>query len=329
MTIVLNVRIVSPPDRTVEVARALTEHDRVTNVVVLPGSARKPVGDLVLCDIGREVANEVVELLSELRIAESGSVAMDHVDLSVVKGVQEPEAAGDEDAVVWEEFSEAVDQSSRLTWSFVVFLTIAVQIAGIGVLLDSTILIVGAMVLGPEFGPISAISFGLLNRDGHRLRTALVTLVVGYLIAIVITWACAFVAHALGWTHIDMIDPQDPQTNFIVKPDRYSFVVAVLAGAAGILSLTSEKSSVLVGVFISVTTVPAASYIALAAAMGSFEQIGPSALQLVINLSGMVVSGFITLAVLWSVWGRAGLRSRVWQTLRHQPVRHRHPSRRR
>jgi tetrahydromethanopterin S-methyltransferase subunit C len=34
-------------------------------------------------------------------------------------------------------------------------------------------------------------------------------------------------------------------------------VVALLAGAAGMLSLVSAKSSALVGVFISVTTVPA------------------------------------------------------------------------
>ena len=57
-----------------------------------------------------------------------------------------------------------------------------------------------------------------------------------------------------------------PLTGFIWQPDRWSFVVALLAGVAGTLSLTAGRSNALVGVFISVTTVPAAGNLALALA---------------------------------------------------------------
>ena len=44
-------------------------------------------------------------------------------------------------------------------------------------------------------------------------------------------------------------------------------VVALLAGAAGVLSVTAGRTNVLVGVFISVTTVPAAGNLAVALAL--------------------------------------------------------------
>ena len=49
----------------------------------------------------------------------------------------------------------------------------------------------------------------------------------------------------------------------IYTPDKWSFIVALIAATAGVLSLTSRKSGALTGVFISVTTVPAAGNIAL------------------------------------------------------------------
>jgi uncharacterized membrane protein len=72
-------------------------------------------------------------------------------------------------------------------------------------------------------------------------------------------------------------------------------VVALLAGAAGVLSLTSSKSGALVGVAISVTTVPAAANAAVALGYGEVGQMGGSALQLLLNLVGIVLAGVLTL----------------------------------
>ena len=63
-----------------------------------------------------------------------------------------------------------------------------------------------------------------------------------------------------------------PFTEFISNPDFLSFFVAFVAGGAGMLSLTSAKSGALVGVLISVTTIPAASNIGVAAAYGDWSE---------------------------------------------------------
>ncbi|MFC4535131.1 DUF389 domain-containing protein [Sphaerisporangium dianthi] len=306
----LHLRVISPSDRTVDVLGLLDGASGVTNVVVLPGAGHRPKGDVVLFDAAREATNEVIERLKELRLPEEGSIAVERVDLSLsdVADTAEAEAPGaPEDAVVWEEFARQVASDCRITWAYLVFLTIATQLTAIGVLLPSIILIVGAMVLGPEFGAVTGIAFGLLRRDRQLIVSAARALVIGFAVAIAITCVCALVFSALGWITPQSLSGHN-EVEFIVKPDKWSFIVALLAGTAGVLSVTAGKSSALVGVFISVTTVPAAGYAAVAIALGRWGDVGGSVVQLAVNIAGMVISGTATLLVQRFFWAKYGLR---------------------
>ena len=109
-------------------------------------------------------------------------------------------------------------------------------------------------------------------------------------------------ARAAGWISIEDVEGPRPLTGFIWRPDLWSAVVAVLAGCAGVLSQTAARSNALVGVFISVTTVPAAGDLALSLALGSTEQLAGSAAQLGINLLGMTIAGVVTLLVQRALW---------------------------
>jgi Domain of unknown function (DUF389) len=62
------------------------------------------------------------------------------------------------------------------------------------------------------------------------------------------------------------------------------------------------------GVFISVTTVPAAGNIALGIAFGVGDAIWGSTLQLLVNLSGMAVAGWAALAIQQAVWSKVSVR---------------------
>ncbi|WP_371780875.1 DUF389 domain-containing protein [Streptosporangium subroseum] len=302
--------MISPPELSTRILEVLDEAVGVTNLVVLPGVARSPRGDLIQFDVAREAANEVIERLRSLGLCAEGSIAVEEVDLSISEAADHAQEAapGDgDDAVVWAEFSQRVEDDSRLTWAFLAFLAIATQIAAIGVIVNSPILIVGAMVLGPEFGAIAAICFGLLQRDRRLIGRALRALAVGFASAIAITFACALVSRWLGWIEpSSLIDHKE--IGFIVKPDRWSFIVALLAGAAGVLSVTAGKSSALVGVFISVTTVPAAGYFAVAGALARWGDMAGSAVQLGVNIAGMIIAGTVTLLVQKAYWSRFDMR---------------------
>ncbi|MFI7533526.1 DUF389 domain-containing protein [Streptosporangium sp. NPDC049376] len=306
----LHLRVISPPGHTEDVLGLLDDAVGVTNLVVLPGVARSPRGDLVQFDVAREAANEVIEHLQHLGLRAEGSISAEQIDLSISEAADraEQEAPGEsDDAVIWSELATRVAAESRITWAFLAFLAIATQLAGIGVVTDSPILIVGAMVLGPEFGAVAAICFGLLRRDGRLIAGALRALAVGFAFAIAVTLACALVSRGLGWIGPSSLSRHD-EIEFIVKPDRWSFIVALLAGAAGVLSVTAGKSSALVGVFISVTTVPAAGYFAVAASLARWDDMTASVIQLTVNIAGMIIAGTATLLAQRAYWARFGVR---------------------
>ncbi len=295
----LHLRVTSPPDRTDAVVRLIDACPGTAHLAVLEGAARRPSpGDLVIADIARESVDELVANLQELGIDRDGGIAIETLDTVISQAAEkaEADAPGEgADAVIWEEVVRRTSQDSILSWTYVVFLFLATTLAAIAVILDSSILVIGAMVVGPEFGPVAAIAVGLVHGRVGLLRTSFVTLVVGFVIAIVGTTLLCLIAWAVGWIGPEVFDGERPLTGFIWRPDKWSFVVAFIAGVAGVVSLTSSKSGALVGVFISVTTVPAAGDFALALALGNGRELGGSAAQLGVNLVAMVLAGVLTL----------------------------------
>lgn len=212
------------------------------------------------------------------------------------------------DAVVWAEVTQHAYEDSELNWTYASFMTLATSIATIAIVLDSQILVIGAMVLGPEFSAVAALGVALVRRRWTLLRRGATTLVMGFAMSIVATTVLALLAKALGWVSAAQVSGKRPGTQFIYAPDKWSLIVAVIAGAAGVLSLTSARTGGLAGVFISVTTVPAAGNVALGLAFGAWNEVRGSTLQLVVNLLGMAVAGWVTLAVQQAIWARMSAR---------------------
>jgi uncharacterized hydrophobic protein (TIGR00271 family) len=172
------------------------------------------------------------------------------------------------------------------------------QIAAVGIVLDQPVLIVGAMVVGPEFGPLAGISVALVNLQAELARRSLIALAVGFPVGT----ACALITTVVfietGVFPENFSQANHPLTDFIAqRPTFLTFFVAFVAGTAGVLSLTSAKSGALVGVLISVTTIPAASNIGVAAAYGDWSETGWAAAQLAANVCAIVAAGLITLFI--------------------------------
>ncbi|MCW2866215.1 MAG: putative hydrophobic protein [Marmoricola sp.] len=302
----LHLRLRVPPDLTEEVGDLLVADGTVTNVAVLPSGFRDPAGALVLADVARESATGVVGRLRALGLEERGSIAIDEIGtlLSTEATRAEQVAPGaPDDGVVWVSVEQRLRDDSRLSWAFLAFMTLATLIAGAGRILDQPILIVGAMVVGPEFVPIAAICFALARPRLDLLPRALGALGAGFGFALVVAtalWSVAYAAGAFTRTQAST----GSQTDFIVSPDAWSLVVALLAGVAGTLSLTTAKSGPLVGVFISITTIPAVGTIAVCVACGTWSEAGSALVQLGVNLLGILVAGTLTLLVQRLVWHR-------------------------
>ena len=294
----LHLRVIAPVELREPVLNILDSEPGVTHIVVHAGAAVEPAGDEITADIAREAANDIVNRLKSLDLHHCGAITMEVLDtvLSSRAYHAEDEAEGEPaDAVIWDELVSRTREESTLTVTFVVFLSLACLIAAIGVVTDSAVTVVGAMVVGPEFGPLAALAVALVQRRMHLARRAALALLVGFPVAMFVTALGTLAAEAVGWVEPSSIQHLE-QVDFIYQVGPLSFVVALLAGAAGMLSLVSSKSAALVGVFISVTTVPAAGFAVVAATVGDWDIAAGSAAQLAVNLVGITTAGVL---VLW------------------------------
>ena len=303
----LRLQVLASADLTHQVRDLLDEEPAVSGLAVIPGAGVRPEGDLFIADIAREAANGVVDQLRDLGVHHAGSIQLDPVNAWLSQpglDAEEKSPGSSADSVVWVDVTHRAYAESEFNWTYLSFMTLAILIAAIAIVLDSQILVIGAMVLGPEFGPIAALGVALVRRRFRLFTFALRTLLLGFAVGIVLTTAAAFVFRALGWVTVWDVSGPRPGTSFVYSPDKWSFIVAVIAAAAGVLSLTSERVGGLSGVFISVTTVPAAGNIALGLAFGVWHEVLGSLLQLTVNLTGMALAGWVTLAIQRTVWGR-------------------------
>lgn len=78
----LHLRMIVPPGRTAAAVKLIASTVGTTHLVVLPGAARDPAGDVVMCDVAREAGDELISGLRELRVDQDGSIAVENIDLS-------------------------------------------------------------------------------------------------------------------------------------------------------------------------------------------------------------------------------------------------------
>jgi uncharacterized hydrophobic protein (TIGR00271 family) len=291
---VIHLRIVTPSDRSRRALELLERSASVCNIVFLEGTARRPQGDVILADVAREDASVIISELKELGIQKEGAISVELIDSQI----SEPAARAVEhakgapaDAVVWEEVEARTNENVELSGVYLAFMVLAGLLAAVGIYQDSPILIVGAMVVGPEFGPLAGICVAAVQRRGALALRSALALAVGFPLAIGVVYVASLVFKATGLFEDTFSLDGHGLSNIISQPDFFTFFVAACAGAAGMLSLSTAKSGALIGVLISVTTIPAAANVGVAAAYRDWSTMGGSAAQLGINLGSILVAG--------------------------------------
>ncbi len=294
----VHLRVVAPHEEAQKALRLLENVPTACHVVYMRGVARNPDGDVLLADVPREEASVIVGDLKELGIHVCGSISIEPIEVQLSQSAEraEREAPGaPADAVVWEQVEALTEEQTRLTGSYVVFMVLAGLIAAVGIFLDSAILIVGAMVVGPEFGPIAAFCVAAVEKRARLALRSLAALAVGLPAAIAAVWLATLVFKATGVTPETFTKDDHNLSTSIANPDFFAFFVAFCAGVAGMLSLSTSRSGALIGVLISVTTIPAAANIGVAFAYEDWAGWRGSQEQLALNVTGILAAGIITL----------------------------------
>ncbi len=300
MGTVIQLRLIVPADRVEVVMTYLTDSPSVVHIERWHGAATRPAGHAVSCDVAREAANDLVEWLQDLGIHHEGAIRIDPIDAVISDAAEAAEEAAPgeaADALIWEQVEARAREESVLSASYLIFMSIAAMIAAVGILLDSPILVIGAMVVGPDYGPLAAVCVAVVRHRRTDAMTAARTVVVGLSVAALAALAGTLLLRILHLAPDEYDITERVLTSFISRPDGMAAFVAVLAGVVGMLSLTEGRSGALIGVLVSVTTIPAVGNIGAAAAYRAWSEVGGAALQLMINVTGLLLAGCVTLWV--------------------------------
>jgi uncharacterized hydrophobic protein (TIGR00271 family) len=282
-----------------------TMGDVAEHLEALPGASHVSVTDgardgsaLVTADVRAGAADHALEMLRGY------AIPAEDVTLLRLDAIG-PGAASDETvAVVWADLLGQARINARTATRYLIFMAVAGVIAGFGVIDRDQILIVGAMAVAPDLLPVTAACTGLVLRRPSLIRQGLLSLAAGLGVA------SLFAAAVTGFLNLFDLLPSEFAVHEIGLASQQhvqaeTILVALAAGVAGMLAIET-RASMGVGVAISVTTIPAAAFLGVAAGIGEFTRSLSALGVLGANIAMMLVGGSITLIVQRRVAPRAG-----------------------
>ena len=299
--------MVSPSNLTETLLPALHAEPTVMNLTVLAGAVSNPDGDALSFDVPQGAANQVIGRLRDSGVDQRGSIILENVDTSIsalADRVSARRGRFQQFTPVWAEIESRIGREGTFPPSWFSLLVIAGLIGAVGILTNSEILIVGAMVVGPEYGAILSFSFAVTRRDFSGAGRSAIALGIGFALAVVGALLLGLIVRWTGLEPAAYAAGFRPVSNLINTPNWFSFIVAALAGVVGVVSLTESRSSTLIGVFVSVTTIPAASDIGVSAAFGSGSEAWGSTLQLLLNVVVLTAVAIVGLPIQRALWQR-------------------------
>ncbi len=184
-----------------------------------------------------------------------------------------------------EELYADVLDTSMLTRSYMLLVTFSSVVAVIGLMRGNVAIIIGAMVLAPLLGPNVGLSLATTLGDEKLAKASSKTLIFGILQALFISSIAGF-----------FLDLSDLSSELIARTttDFSDIVLAIVSGAAGIISFTMGVPTSLVGVMVALSLLPPLSACGLFIGAGHTEYAVGAAVLFLANIICLNLAGVVT-----------------------------------
>src|SRR5262245_10766836 len=229
----VHLRVITPPDLTAAVLQELADNPGVTHITAEWGAATQPAGDLVSCEVVRASVNPLVRRLRSAGVTDRGGITMTEPEAVISAAADRAQAAiltPEIDTIVWEEVSARTSDDSTFSVSFGVLMVLAGIIAAIAVVTNNPVLIVGAMIVSPDYGPMAALSVAVVNRALGPAWASLRALALGFPLAGLAALLFTLAARGLGRIPQAYLAGERPLTGLLIGANLGAFVVAFVAG---------------------------------------------------------------------------------------------------
>lgn len=183
-------------------------------------------------------------------------------------------------------------QSSTPDFDFFYLVGLSVIMATLGLLLDSTSIVIGSMLLAPLMYPILGVALGIVMSNGEVLGRSFITLTKSFAIGLglAVLFAVLFGDESTYLTNEVFVRTQ---------PDLIHFVVAFIAGLAVSFALAQpEWSETLPGIAISVALIPPLATIGVGIAAFDLPTISGASVILFVNLLGIIFAAMVSFSLM-------------------------------
>jgi uncharacterized hydrophobic protein (TIGR00341 family) len=292
-----------------EAVRSVLEDEGIDYAFTDETSGRK-FAAVVTFPLPTSAVEPVLERLREAGIERDAYTVVVDAETVVSRHFEDLQESYEEekesDRIAREELVAAARELSPRTATFSLMTVVSAVVATAGLLLDSPAVVVGSMVIAPLIGPAMATSVGTVLDEDDLFRRGLKLQLLGGILAVA---GAALFALFLNETRIVPLSSAEVfaigEIRERLTPDVLSLAVALGAGIAGAISLSSGVSSALVGVMIAAALVPPTAVVGIGIAWGSVSAVTGS---LVLVLVNFVSINFAALLVLWF----SGYRPQRW-----------------
>ena len=195
-----------------------------------------------------------------------------------------------------EELYQKITAGAKLDSNFMYMVIMSTIVAAIGLLEDNVAVVIGAMVIAPLLGPNMALAFATTLGEGKLLWLALKANIAGLITALTLSVLIGFV-WPLNFDSHELMIRTDVGMDGIV--------LALVSGAAAVLSLTAGWSNSLVGVMVAVAILPPTATVGLMLGSGHYQYALGAGLLLAVNIVCVNLSSNIAFLL-------KGIKPRTW-----------------
>ncbi len=297
--------MICPADKGEEVDQIVAEHEpldlwhdqlvdeRIMVKVLLPAERAEPLLDELQSRYGGMEGFRILLLAVEAAVPRPEELNKEEED---AEQEEKKEREAEHARISRQELYEEVTASAELSAVYLIMTAAACLVAAIGMLYGNIPVIVGAMVIAPLLGPNIALSFATTLGDRDLGKRALRTAALG---------AATGLALSLVLGMMMQVTPETAEVSFRARVLPLDPLLALAAGVAGALAVTSGIHAPLVGVMVAVALLPPLVAAGLSLGSAQWSMAAGASLLFLTNLICINLAGVVTFLL-------SGVRPRTW-----------------
>ncbi|WP_421382254.1 TIGR00341 family protein [Bacillus salacetis] len=177
-----------------------------------------------------------------------------------------------------------IESMSNVHLNYLLFVILSSIVVTIGIIKNSSAIVIGGMVIAPLLGPVIALAFGSILGDYKLVKQALLTVLAGVGISLLIAILSGMVLP---------IPAESEEFTSRMQVDYMDGILALASGAAGALAILRGSPSSLVGVMVAVALLPPTIVLGVTIGAALWEHVLPSLLLLSVNINSILLSAVV------------------------------------